>query len=107
MFLTKNLHPKKITVWVTLSAQGLIGPIFIEKNVDGTVYRKILKKRPFPQLAAMKKFSKFWVQQDGTKAHTADLTLDLVETHFMKRVISNYFPLKKRGTGAGCHTARS
>ncbi len=29
-----------------LSAQGLIGPIFVEKNVDGPVYRKILKKRP-------------------------------------------------------------
>ncbi len=54
----------------------------------------------------MKKFSKFWFQQDGAKEHTADLTLDLVETHFKKRVISNRFPLKKkRGAGAGYHTA--
>ncbi len=29
VFLTKNLHPKKITVWAVLSPQGLIGPIFV------------------------------------------------------------------------------
>ncbi len=80
-----------------LSAQGRIGPIFVEKNVDSPVYRKILKKEAFLQFTTMKKFLKFWFQQDGAKAHTADLTLDLVETHFKKRVISNRFPLKKRG----------
>ncbi len=54
------------------------------------------KKRPPSPVTAMKKFSKFWFQQDGAKAHTADLTLDLVETHFKKRVISNCFLLKKK-----------
>ncbi len=102
MFLTKNLHPKKITIWAELSVQGLIGLIFIEKNVDGLVYRKILKKEAFPQLTVMKRFSKFWFQQDGAKTHTADLTLDLVETYFKKR-----FHSKKWGTGAGRCTAWS
>ncbi len=77
--------------------QGLIGLIFVEKNVDGPVYWKILKKETFPQFTVMKKFSKFWFQQDGAKAHTANLTLDLVETHFKKRIILNCFPLKKKG----------
>ncbi len=77
--------------------QGLISPIFVEKNVDGPVYQKILKKEVFPHFTVMKKFSKFWFQQDGAKSHTADLTLDSVEIHFTKRVISNRFPLKKRG----------
>ncbi len=88
VFLTKNLHPKKITVWAALSEQWLIGPIFIEKNVDGPVYRKILKNEAFPQFTAMKKFSKFLFQQDGAKAHTADLTLDLVETKIFKIFVS-------------------
>ncbi len=92
MFLTKNLHPKKSVVWATLN-----GPIFAEKNVDGSVYWKILNKEALTQFTAMKKFSKFCFQQDGAKAHTFDLTLDLVETHFKKRVISNRFSLKKRG----------
>ncbi len=105
VFLMKNLHPKKITVWAVFSAQGFVGPILIEKNVDGPVYRKILKKENFPQFTAMKKFSKFWFQQDRDKAHPADLTLDLVETHFKKCVISNRFPLKKRGARAGRCTA--
>ncbi len=80
-----------------LSAEGLIGSIFVEKNVDSPVYRKILKKEVHPQFKAMKTFLKFWFQQDGPKAHTADLTMDLVETRFKKRVISNRFPLKKKG----------
>ncbi len=105
MFLTKNLHPKKITVWAALRVQGLIGPIFVKKNVDGLVYRKTLKEEAFSQFIALKKFLKFWFQQDGAKAHTADLTLHLVETHFKKRVITNRFPLKKRGAEVGRHTA--
>ncbi len=32
------------------------------------------EKEAFPQFTAMKTFSKFWFQQDGGKAHTADLT---------------------------------
>ncbi len=104
IFLTKNLHPKKITVWAALGTQGLISPIFVWKNIDGPVYRKILKKKAFPQFTVMKKFSKFWFQQDGAKAHTADVTLHLIETHFKKRVLSNHFSLKKKGAGAGCHT---
>ncbi len=55
----------------------------------------------------MKKFSKFWFQQDGAKAHTADVTLNLVETRFKKCVISSHFPLKKMGSGAGRCAARS
>ncbi len=104
VFLTKNLHPKKITVWVALNAQGLIGPIFVEKNVDGPVCQKVLEKEAFPQFMAMKKFLKFWFQQDGAKACMVDLTLDLVETHFKKRNISNRFSLKKKGAGASCCT---
>ncbi len=69
---------------------------FCQKNVDGPVYRKILKKEAFPQFTGMNKFSKFWFQQDGPKAHTSKLTLDLVKTHFKKRVISNCFLLKKK-----------
>ncbi len=99
---------KENHVWATLSVQWLIGPIFVEKNVDGPVYRKILKKEAFPQFKALKNFSKFWFQQDGAKAHTVDLTLDLVETHFKKRVISNHFPLKKkRGAEVGRRTPQS
>ncbi len=104
----KYLHPKKITVWAALSTLGLIGLIFAEKNIDGPVYQKILKKEAIPQFTTLKTFLKFCFQQDGAEAHTTDLTLDLVETRFKKRVISNHFPLKKkRGAGAGHCTSRS
>ncbi len=96
VFLTKNLRPKKITLCVALHAQGHIGPIFVGKNVDGPVYRKILKRGP-PSVHGDEKFSKFWFQQDGAEANTADPNLDLVENHFKKRVISNCFLLKKKG----------
>ncbi len=81
---------------------GLINPIFTEKKVHDPVYQKILKKEAFSQFMAMKTFLKFWFQQDGAKAHTTDLTLDLIEIHFKKSVGLNHFPLKKKETGAGC-----
>ncbi len=89
---------------MALSVQGLIDPIFVEKNVDSPVYRKILKKEAFPQFTGKKKFSKFWFQQKGAKAHTADLTLDLVDSlqeahHFEP------FSTQKKGAGAGRCTA--
>ncbi len=65
VFLTKNLHPKKIVVWAALGTQGFISLIFAEKNVEGPVYRKILEKEDFHQFKVMKRFSKFWFQQDG------------------------------------------
>ncbi len=67
------------------------------EKCERLVYWEILKNKTFPQFTAMKKFLKFWFQQDGAKAYTADLTLNLVETHFKKRVILNRFPLKKKG----------
>ncbi len=54
---------------MALSAQGLIGPIFVAKNVDGPVYRKILKKEDFPQFTAMKKFWNFGINRMGLR-HT-------------------------------------
>ncbi len=44
---------------IALNTQGLIGPIFVEKNVDGLVYRKILKKEVFHQFTEMKRFPNF------------------------------------------------
>ncbi len=79
---------------------------FHREKFDGPVYWKILKKTlPAPHFMVMKKFSKFWFLRDGAKAHTADLTLDLVETRYKKCVISNRFPLQKRGLGTGCRTS--
>ncbi len=92
LFLTKNLHQRKSPYGRPSARKGLL---VVEKNVDGPVYRQILKKEPFAQFTVIKKFLKFWFQWDGSKAHTADLTLDFVETHFKKRVISNSLPLKK------------
>ncbi len=59
MFLTKNLHPKEITIWVALCMQGLISLIFIEKNADSPVYRKILRKEAFPSSRRWKHFWNF------------------------------------------------
>ncbi len=105
MFLTKNLHPKKSQYGWRLGGGRAYRSDFRREKYGRPVYRKILKKEAFHQFTTMKKFSKFWFQQDVAKVHTADLTLDLFETHFKKCVISNRFPLKKKGTGAGRSTA--
>ena len=55
-FLTKPLHPKRLTVWAALSSKGIIGPIFIDGNVTGDSYQKMLKEEVIPALRNRRNF---------------------------------------------------
>lgn len=56
-----------INVWCGLYSGGLLGPIFIEENVNGENYLQILKKTVVPFFS--KQFEDFVFQQDGAPAH--------------------------------------
>ena len=91
---TKSLHSLKCTVWATISARGIIGPIFIEESgaavtVTKERYVEVLKtfkselQTLYPSL-----MSKFWFQQDGASSHTSNLSRDWLKENFRGRVIS-------------------
>ncbi len=45
-----QLHPEKITVWVAISAHGIIGPVFLRETVNAENYCALLENDICPEL---------------------------------------------------------
>ena len=91
---TKPLHCLKCTVWIAISARGIVGSFFIEESgTTATVtterYVEILKtfqgelQTRHPSLTC-----KFWFQQNGASSNTSNLTRDWLKENFGNCVIS-------------------
>ena len=91
----RPLHSPKCTAWCAISAQGILGPFWVEDEDGETVtvtaerYRNILLQF-WIALGRKKnvKRDKSWFQQDGATAHTANQTLDWLHQKFGDRLIS-------------------
>lgn len=89
------LHSPKVTVWAAMSAHGIIGPFFFEDANHRTVtvnserYRAMLENFLEPELQNFAGFNQnTWFQQDGATAHTANLSMQVVQRMFPEKVIS-------------------
>ena len=90
------LHSPKVTVWcATISAQGIIGPIFFEDSRGKTVtvnqerYQDVLLQFVNAlQRRCADTLNVQWFQQDGAPAHTAKKTMELLRERMGDRVIS-------------------
>ena len=58
-----------------------------EVTVNGDRYRATLKQFLFTKIEK-EDIGNIWFQQDGTKGHTAEATLDALRTVFEDRIIS-------------------
>ena len=82
-----SLHPEKITVWCGLWAGGVIGLYFFRDDqdrhvtVNGNRYRTIITEYFCTQLDDMQ-LEDMWFQQDIATSHTANVTINLLETKF-------------------------
>lgn len=88
-------YPEFVTVWCGISAKGIIGPYFFEKegervSVDATRYCEMIKRFFIPQLQKKSIKTGFWFQQDGATAHTAKKSMSLLRERFPNRMISKY-----------------
>lgn len=85
----KSLHGERLTVWVAISEQRLVGPFFRTENIDQRVYRSIIQDDFLPALqAAHIDVSTVWFQQDNATPHTATATMKLLHSIFGSRLIS-------------------
>ena len=88
-----SLHPEKITLWCGLWVGGVIGPYFFRDDqdqhvtVNGNRYRSMITEYFWPQLDDMD-LQDIWFQHDGATGHTANVTINLLETKFGERVIA-------------------
>ena len=63
----KSAISKGINVWCGLWSGAIIGPVFIEENIDQTAYLKVLNEHVVPFFED--EFEDFIFQQDGAPAH--------------------------------------
>jgi hypothetical protein len=88
----KMHHACRITMWVTMSSHGLLGPIFFEEAVNSERYLSMGHNTSVPQLLATGlPLQTHWFMQDGVRPHTANVVLDFLHDSFDSRVTSNQF----------------
>lgn len=88
---TRPLHPQKLTVWYGICSEGVIGPFFIESNINAEVYNDLLRDQISPELESKGLIKDFYYQQDGAPPHCTRDNLTLLREHFGLRVISRKF----------------
>ena len=92
----QNLHDLKVTAWVAMSRQGIIGPYFFMDGDGDTLtvnsdrYLKMLTRywRALGRLVGMGVRGEQHFMQDGAAPHTARVVLQWLRDHFDERVIS-------------------
>ena len=69
LVVAKPLHPQRITVWCAISGGDIIGPIFIETNVNASVYLEEIVEPFLAQIENTDKLDDHWFMQDEAPAH--------------------------------------
>lgn len=87
----KTSYPRKTTFWCAINVHGVYG-ININQNVDGAVYRDIVRDHFVPFLRRIGRYETAWFMQDGASPHTSIQSTDLLREHFGDRVIALRFP---------------
>jgi len=97
--LDTPLHPKKVTVWCSLFASGIIGPYFFKNEVGENVtvnrsrYRNMISEWFLPKVLS-ENMEQYWFQQDDATAHTEAQSRDLLKSMFNRRLITKFDPVK-------------
>ena len=88
----KSAKSKGINVWCGLWSGAIIGPVFIEENIDQTAYLKVLKEHVFPFFED--EFEDFIFQQDGAPAHYANSVRNLLNEKLPGKWIGRRGPIE-------------
>lgn len=80
-----QLHPMKVGVWLAMSRQRIIGPIFFEETITGQRYREILEL--FVGELQQNEIEEGYFQNDNATAHTARETREYLRQVYDNRVI--------------------
>lgn len=86
--------PQKLNVWAGLIRDRIIGPFFIQGNLDGERYLDLLINDIVPAIQEITSddFNEVWFQQDGAPPHYRNIVRDYLNVTFPNRWIG------RRGT---------
>lgn len=86
---SRTQYPQKVNVWTGILGDSIIGPFFIDGNLNANKYFNLLRNQIIPALRALNiNFEEIWYQQDGCPAHNAMLVKQFLQTTFPDRIIS-------------------
>lgn len=91
-------RPKKRNVWAGILGSEIIGPFFIDGNLDGAKYIILLHNQIVPEMRASAArqnivWDHVYFQQDGAAAHYARLVRDYLDMVFPNRWIGRLGPI--------------
>ncbi len=92
----RPLHSERVTVWCAMSSHAIIGPYFIEGNMNAHGYREILDRftgdlQTYCEVYDLDYHEQIF-QQDGAPTHTGKGNLQYAEELFPGRLISRLSP---------------
>ena len=92
------LHSAKVTVQCEVYSHGFIGPYFFENvkrrtvTVNAEWYKVMLETFLHIELHHHQQ-DLLWFQQDGATAHTADISMQVLKTMFLHRLIPRFWDI--------------
>lgn len=90
----KTQYPQKLNVWAGIVGDRIIGPFFIDGNLNAQNYEQMLRNDICPAIRAVKgpSYDRTWFQQDGAAAHYGRNVRNFLDGEFFDRWIG------RRGT---------
>ena len=67
--MEKTIHSPKIVVWAAVGAFVIIGPFFLEVNVEADSYLRLLIDESYPELSSLSNRFDLLFMQDGAPPH--------------------------------------
>ena len=84
----RTQYPQKLNVWGGILGDHIIGPIFINGNLNGERYLEMLEQEIVPAVRNLNvNFDEIWFQQDGCPAHNARVVQEFLQLTFPERLI--------------------
>lgn len=97
IFQTTVMKPQRITVWCAICEEGIFGPVFIDQNVNGELYKKLLIEEFIPFAQGMDAIDRYWFMQDGALPHRTNDVFQLLDDHFAGRVLGLGYSSRHNG----------
>ncbi|XP_066582139.1 uncharacterized protein [Prorops nasuta] len=87
-------YQQKVNVWLGILCENIIGPIFINGNLNSEKYLTMLKEEVDPRVLSITENSNVVFQQDGAPAHTARVVVQYLHAKYPGRWIGKNGPVE-------------
>lgn len=96
MLESHTQYPEKINIWAGILNNTLIGPFFIEGNLNAAIYKDMMRNEIVLAIRAVvdEDFESIWFQQDGAAPHYGRNIRTYLNELFAERWIGKKSPIE-------------